>query len=222
MALLFAVATMVSGVILYFALLRAMDKLTESDRRVKFLEKEIYDHKTNRADEQLKPLAGDDSAGSQEVERVVSALLPVDETGDINVFLERLLISISKQFEIVQGVAHVKMPDNLFHMAAAYAYSSETEVEPFTEGETLAGQTAQNKTILHLQDIPEGYLSVLSGLGKGEPFHLLIIPIVSKDEAVAIVELASFVSFDEHDIEVFEKLRVLLAEYMVKLNSSLQ
>lgn len=221
LALLFAVVAMASGVVVYFALLRTMDKLAQSHSRVSSLEKELHDLKFSKAIEDQELAEEGDSVVLQEAEKVVANLLSVDKVDDINIFLEQLLIRIGKQFEVVQGVAHIKMADNHFHMAAGYAYYSETEVEPFIEGETLAGQAAKNRSIVNLQNIPEGYLSVLSGLGKGEPSHLLIIPIVNGDETIAIIELASFVRFDEFEIMVFEKLRQLLVEHMLKLNSSL-
>lgn len=222
LALFFTVVALGAGVIIYYVLLEVMGKLSENDDKVRILEKEVYNYKAKEVIENQKMLEVDETEDSREEEDIVLRILSMDETSKVDVFLEQLLVRMSREFEIVQAVAHIKMPDNHFHMVATYAFYSETEVESFIEGETIAGQTAKNKEILHLQNIPEGYLSVLSGLGKGNPSHLLIIPIVYEDDTIAIIELASFVSFDEFGIKVFEKLRVLLAEYMVKLKSSLE
>lgn len=79
---------------------------------------------------------------------------------------------------------------------ASYAYQqSGIGVESFKTGEGLVGQAAlENRTIL-LNNIPDNYIQITSGLGKSAPASLLIMPIQFEGQVVAVIEVASFRPF---------------------------
>ncbi len=62
-------------------------------------------------------------------------------------------------------------------------------------GETRLGEAAINKKPLFLSHIPEQYLSISSSIGKAQPAHLLILPLVQNDELEGVMEIASFLPF---------------------------
>ena len=143
-------------------------------------------------------------------------LIPNAEVDDQVSFLEKLLSNIAKQHDIVQGLAYLKDTETgIFSFKAGYAFYTETAPPTYTEGETLSGQVAKNKQILNISDIPSDYITILSGLGKGSPKHLLIIPILGIDEqCIGIIELASFSRINSANEEIFallgKKLGVLI------------
>ncbi|MBN2521409.1 MAG: GAF domain-containing protein [Bacteroidales bacterium] len=140
--------------------------------------------------------------------KIVSRIVPDEkETESKEVFAEKLLINISKEYEIVVGIVYLKnKKEDLFSYLATYAYFSDKNPEDFKTGITLAGQAAKDKTILNLSELPDNYITVLSGLGKSKPNNLLIIPIVYNDITIGIIELASFKKFDDSDIELYTEL----------------
>jgi len=61
--------------------------------------------------------------------------------------------------------------------------------ECFRAGEGLLGHAIIEKKLRHLDDIPDDYLVVGSGLGKSKPRHLIILPALSDDSVNAVIEL---------------------------------
>ncbi|MFP4366158.1 MAG: GAF domain-containing protein [Bacteroidales bacterium] len=119
---------------------------------------------------------------------------------------ERLLRSVAKRLDAVQGILYAKDTDaGTYRRIADYAFYSETEPPAFKPGETLPGQVAKNKNLLII-DVPEGYMTILSGLGSSHPRYLMIVPFVYEGEAVAIAELASFRPFTEKEQKFMEQL----------------
>lgn len=77
--------------------------------------------------------------------------------------------------------------------------------------EGLIGQAFKEKHTLHLTDVPNNYTSITSGLGDATPSNLLILPLISFNEVVGLIEIASFKVFDEYQIEFLEKIAQSIA-----------
>lgn len=140
------------------------------------------------------------------IENSIKKILPKDpDKLDKIQYTEKFLGNIAKEFDIVQGLFFVKDKESdIFNIIGKYAYFGEKEPQSFKIGETLSGQVAKNKTILNLKDIPENYVTILSGLGSSSPNHLLIIPIIYNKETIGIMELASFKEFKRNMNNLFE------------------
>lgn len=135
----------------------------------------------------------------------------------IEEFSSKVLTNIATICELVQAVFYSKNKDtNQFQSVATYAYYSNIPPVAFLEGETITGQVAKNKKILNLDVVPDGYISVTSGLGNGNAKYMLIFPILYKDETIGVIELASFKQFDKTLEQVFEKLSIVLGKLVIK------
>ncbi|MDI3526250.1 MAG: hypothetical protein PWR03_433 [Tenuifilum sp.] len=144
----------------------------------------------------------------------VNKLLPEFDKSDIEKYSEALLANIAKSVDIVQGQFYLKDSETgVFRFISGYAFYSETPPPEYTEGETLAGQVAKNKKLINIDNIPDGYITILSGLGKGSPKHLIITPVLSPDnQTIGIIELASFKPFENDHEELFSLLGRKLGE----------
>ncbi len=92
-------------------------------------------------------------------------------------------------------------------LVATYAYNRERKKnKKIYMGEGLVGMCAVEKSTVYLNDIPEGYLSISSGLGGSSPRSLLIVPLKLEDEIFGVIEIASFNTFKEHEIEFVERV----------------
>ena len=121
--------------------------------------------------------------------------------------LERILSVIANKFEAVQGIMYFRDPaGEIYSHVANYAYYSDTLPVSFKAGETLPGQVAKNKKLLNIDNVPEGYMTVLSGLGSSYPRNLVIIPLLYQEETVAVIELASFKPFTAREENILEQL----------------
>jgi len=126
------------------------------------------------------------------------------------------LHSIGKQLDIGQGAIYQVVDEagkRSVEFQSGYALSiGESTVLKYEFGEGLIGQAAANGNILYVDDIPEGYIKIVSGLGSASPKYVLIIPIKQKDQVVGIIELASFTRLTEDQRRFTEEAAQLIGE----------
>jgi signal transduction histidine kinase/HAMP domain-containing protein/CheY-like chemotaxis protein len=73
-------------------------------------------------------------------------------------------------------------------------------------GQSLIGQAAKSKRSIVLADLPEGYVTISSGLGEAPPTNLAVLPILFEDQVLGVIELASFTSFSPVQTDFLEQL----------------
>jgi hypothetical protein len=132
-------------------------------------------------------------------------------------YTEELLQNMATDFRIVQGLLYIKNPhEDLFHCYAQYAYFSENKPVEFTTGETLPGQAVKNKAIVSLNNIPDQYMTIASGLGKSNPKHLVFVPLKNQEEVVGLIEYATFEPLTERQFKALEDISKKVAETISK------
>lgn len=168
--------------------------------------------KVNKMDQQLEK---DKLAKKSVILDKLSADL--DKIEQLEPFAEKALINISKVYDIMQGIFFIKdLKDNVFRKKGAYAYFSEEELREFTEEVGLSGQVAANRKLLNISNIPDKYITVLSGLGKSSPANLVIFPVLYNNQSIGIIELASFIKFDAFAEEVLMDFSIMLGNFLSK------
>ncbi len=90
------------------------------------------------------------------------------------------------------GVMFVAQRDRSFRRVATYAVPPDAGTERLQPGEGLVGQAAKENRALHVTDVPNGYLTVTSSLGRGRPLELLVAPGSVDGVVHAVVELGFF------------------------------
>ena len=115
---------------------------------------------------------------------------------DIKAKYEKVLSNLCMNINASQGIIYqVQKEKNkrFIQLFTSFAYNlPESETVKYEFGEGLAGQVAKEKKKLNIQDIPEGYITIISGLGASSPTHLAILPIEVNGEVSFVVEIASF------------------------------
>src|SRR5262249_36642738 len=80
----------------------------------------------------------------------------------------------------------------------------------FTEkvrlGEGLVGQCAVEKQKILVANLPEDYVTIGSGLGRGSPANIAVLPVLFEGQVKAVLELASFNRFSEIHLTFLEQL----------------
>ena len=86
----------------------------------------------------------------------------------------------------------------ILRLIASYAYRARKHVgNRFAIGEGLVGQAALEKKPILLQNVPDDYIQITSGLGEAPPRNIIVLPILFEGEVKAVIELASFLSFSQ-------------------------
>jgi putative methionine-R-sulfoxide reductase with GAF domain len=110
--------------------------------------------------------------------------------------MKSLLEGLCKELEASVGVAFmsVKIEDRRYlEFTAGYAYHlPDSQLLRFEFGEGLAGQVAKSCRAISIQEVPQDYISIVSGLGKASPKSMIILPIIVGESVVGVIEIASF------------------------------
>ncbi|PRY00565.1 HAMP domain-containing protein [Allonocardiopsis opalescens] len=85
-----------------------------------------------------------------------------------------------------------------YRLLAGYGYQPATLARRrIVPGDGLTGQAVLQKERLIVDEVPPGYVTVASGLGEAGPASLVILPILSGEHVLGVIELASFGRFSE-------------------------
>ncbi len=113
--------------------------------------------------------------------------------------------------DATQGGIFVRNEDEegevYFELTGAIAYDRKKTMEKkFRIGESLIGRCAYEKLTIYMEEVPDDYVFITSGLGEANPRSVLIVPAILNDEIYAIIELVSFNKFQDHEIKFVEKI----------------
>ena len=127
----------------------------------------------------------DFAATARKLVRRIPDDTPLEEWG------KSLLKNLSRELEIMSGIFYVKKRGQ-FEAVATYALTSPGEPYNFKPGEGLTGQVARDRQIKVLTRLPDEYMEVFSGLGKSKPSYLAIVPLLHKNQTVAVLECTGY------------------------------
>lgn len=126
------------------------------------------------------------------------------------------LNTICKQLEAGQGAIYTtkeKDGKRFVELKGGYALAiGESTVINYEFGEGLIGQSAASGQALYVDDVPEGYIKIVSGLGTASPKFLLIVPVKDKQQVFGVLEIASFVAITTDQRKFAEESAQLIAE----------
>lgn len=97
--------------------------------------------------------------------------------------------------------------ESTLDLIACFAYNRKKYLDrSIRPGQGLVGQCYLEKNYIYLNDIPQDYLIITSGLGEATPGNLLLVPLVVNDVVYGVMEIASFNPFEEYQIDFLQKL----------------
>ncbi|TAH22508.1 MAG: GAF domain-containing protein [Cytophagales bacterium] len=150
-----------------------------------------------------------------------AAILRIDDQ-DRQILADTIISQLVKYVGANQGGLFAHNEDaNTLELLASYAYERKRFVERAVPlGDGLLGQAFIEKDILYLKEIPDGYVTITSGLGEATPSQLLIIPLKINERVFGVIEIASFESFEDYQMEFLEKIAENIAATIatVKIN----
>ncbi|MGZ9097627.1 MAG: HAMP domain-containing protein, partial [Micavibrio sp.] len=81
-------------------------------------------------------------------------------------------------------------------LLASFASEGQEHRKQIVLGEGIVGQCALEKRKIVIDDLPENYLRISSGLGEASPRSVLVLPLLFEGKVKGVLELASFSGFN--------------------------
>jgi len=148
-------------------------------------------------------------------------------TDDFEEYLLTILSYILKYLKADQGAIFLLNSMDADHqfleLRSAYAYDKKKALEAKLEiGESLVGRCFQEKEVIYMTNIPEGYTFVSSGLGGHEPRALFLMPLLFEDEPFGVIELASFRELADFEIDFLKTIGERVASSISVMEKNVQ
>jgi HAMP domain-containing protein/signal transduction histidine kinase/DNA-binding response OmpR family regulator len=122
---------------------------------------------------------------------------------DLNTVTKRILSELAQVVNAHYGAFYILKQDEetatvKLSLYSTYAYKEDKNIaKEFAIGEGLVGQCAFEKERILLTNVPSNYIKITSGLGKGKPSNLIILPVLFENSVKAVIELASLDAFSQ-------------------------
>ncbi|MEO5912842.1 MAG: response regulator [Luteolibacter sp.] len=98
-----------------------------------------------------------------------------------------------------------------YRRTGVHAASAGSVPDWFFPGEGLLGQAAKSGRVQTIHNVPEGYLTIGSSLGKSLPRHLLIAPFTLDGGVNSVLEFGFFNPIREPDVELLSRVEPVVA-----------
>jgi len=122
-----------------------------------------------------------------------------------------LIYNLVKTLDVNQGGIFLINNDDyaepVLNRVASYAFDRRKyEKKSFKMGEGLVGACAIEEDSIYIEDVPDDYIEVISGLGGANPSAILLMPIRHENQVLGVIELASFKKFPKHYIDFVDQV----------------
>lgn len=117
---------------------------------------------------------------------------------DPEALCRRIITFLCKYLGAVTGLIYLADETGTLRLVASYAHKRRKHLaSAYRPGEGLVGQAALEKEEIILTQVPEGYITIESGLGTAAPTTLCIKPVIRNDQVKAVLELGTLTTFSE-------------------------
>jgi PAS domain S-box-containing protein len=125
---------------------------------------------------------------------------------DLMVMADNIISALAEMMKAGHGVIYTyEQEDNRLRLTGSYAFRKRKAVLSFIDiGEGLVGQCAKERKTILLTQVPADYIQINSGLGQGTPLNVIVVPVLFEGELIGVIELASFKSFSDEQVDVIE------------------
>ena len=110
---------------------------------------------------------------------------------------------VARYLDVAVAALYIQEDQGNLRRIASYGFSrSQDEAgQSFYSAEGLVGQAALENRVLQLDELPDNYLPVTSGLGQGSPRHVLVVPVHNDGIVNGVVELGFLRALGPRDLE---------------------
>lgn len=136
-----------------------------------------------------------------------------ESSDSINYLAESSLKNIVKFLNAAQGgffiISENEENNNkkYLELVSSFAYDRVKSINkkiPIDEG--LVGMCALEKNTIWLNNVPDDYMEIESGLGDAPPKNVLIVPLKTEENILGVIEIASFNEFNKDEVLFIESI----------------
>jgi signal transduction histidine kinase/CheY-like chemotaxis protein len=146
----------------------------------------------------------------------------LQSTENFRVFASVLLSRISETLDLLYGAFYLA-DDSRTNFARVGAFATDVSTEPreFSLGEGLVGQAAAERRTLRIVSETNKLLGVSTGTGTVNAACILFIPVITQDDVLAVIELATSAPVSEQQQALLDALLPTVALNTKILSSKL-
>ena len=150
----------------------------------------------------------------------------IQENADnLSVFADKLIVKLAQYVGCNIASLHIahteKDGTTTLQQMSSYAYDRQKyQSQNLIPGEGLIGQAYLEKLAIYLDNIPDDYVYIGSGLGKAIPKYLYIQPMVANGSAEGVIELAAFKPIPDYVREFVKKLSENIAASIISTRNN--
>ncbi|MBE3024841.1 response regulator [Janthinobacterium sp. GW458P] len=103
----------------------------------------------------------------------------------------QVLDFLANRLDVAVATLYVVDEDGSLRRTAVYGFNDQgiKDKQVFRLGEGLVGETAREKRLKHIRQVPDNYLTVTSSLGRGAPLELVLTPVNNEGAVNGVIEL---------------------------------
>ncbi len=110
----------------------------------------------------------------------------------------------------------------LLVLEAAFAYDKKKQLDTEIEiGESLVGKCAKEQKLIRINDLPEGYTYISSGLGEDTPKSLILMPLMYEKRLFGVLEIASLKNIPDYKINFLHVIGERIASEISTIHSKI-
>jgi len=150
--------------------------------------------------------------GQAQLEERIRGDQPIDE------LCKNIITFIANYLQVQVGTLYINDDETNFKLGANYAVKDQESLpNEIKTGEGLIGQAALEKKSKLIANVPDDYLTVISGLGEEKPTNILVMPFVYNNSVAGVLEVGSFGDFSELETTFLEQVSERIA---IAINSA--
>ncbi len=124
----------------------------------------------------------------------------------LNLLGRNVLDFFAQYLGAVVAAVYVRQEHGGLVRVASYGFSREQEQheQSIYSGEGVVGKAAEQDQIITLDNVPQDYFKVTSGLGEGSPRSVVVVPTSNDDHVNGVIELGFLRELTPRDLEFLE------------------
>lgn len=135
--------------------------------------------------------------------------------------IQKLVTYLNVEMGTIFLTSDLEGEEEMLETIASYAYDRRKYInKKFRFGEGLPGTCALEKEKIYLNEIPEDYSDIISGVGQTKPRYVLLVPLKIEDKIFGILEMASFRGLKSHELIFVDQLAESIASTLMAVKTN--